>query len=132
MGLKNMSINSGATLSATGGTAVVFSDDGTTIPNGVRLVVPADTNYVTRRNAVAKYRAPTVDSQGQYSKDKKSLSIAFPMVLANGKVVTNVLRIEREVHPEYSAANATEMNKLAAQLLFDTDLDNFWAAGSLS
>lgn len=132
MGLKNMSISAGTTLSATGGTAVVFADDGTTIPNGVRLVVPADTNYALRRNIVAKYRAPSLNQDGSYNKDKKSLSFAIPMTLANGKVVINVLRIEREVHPEFSAANATDMNKLAAQLLFDTDTDNFWSAGSLS
>jgi hypothetical protein len=52
--------------------------------------------------------------------------------LASGKVVFNVIRIEREVHPEFSAANATDLNKVGAQLLFDTDMDNFWAAGSLS
>jgi len=54
------------------------------------------------------------------------------MTLASGKVVNNVLRVEREVHPEYSAANATDLNKLAAQLLVDTDADNFWSAGSLT
>jgi len=41
MGLKNMSIATGATISVTGGTAVVFADDGVTIPNGIHLVVPA-------------------------------------------------------------------------------------------
>lgn len=132
MGLKNMSIATGATISVTGGTAVVFADDGVTVPNGIHLVVPADTNYATRRSATAKFRPPVLDKLGVYSRDKKYISITAPMTLASGKVVNNVLRVEREVHPEYSAANAADLNKLAAQLLVDTDVDNFWGAGSLT
>lgn len=132
MGLKNMSIASGATVSVTGGTAVVFADDGVTVPNGVHLVVPADTNYATRRAATAKYRPPVLNSDGTYDRDKKYISFVWPMTLASGKIINNVIRVEREVHPEFSAANCTDFNKLAAQLLVDSDLDNFWAAGSLS
>lgn len=133
MGLKNMSLLAGATVSASGGTALVFSDDGVTIQNGVHLVVPADTDYQTRRNVTAKYKPPTLDaSTGVYSKDKKSICLAKPIVLSNGKVVFNTIRVEREVHPTLSAAEALELNKLGAQLLSDSDLDAFWSAGSLS
>lgn len=132
MGLKNMSLLTGATVSATGGTAVVFADDGVTIPNGVHLVVPADTSYATRRSAVAKFRPPILNTLGEYSKDKKYISYTKPMTLASGKVVNNVIRVEREVHPELSAADAADLNKIAAQLLVDSDGDNFWAAGSLT
>lgn len=133
MGLKNMSLLAGATVSATGGSALAFTDDGVSITNGVHLVVPADTDYQTRRQVTAKYKAPTLDPRtGVYSKDKKSISLALPIVLSDGRVVFNTMRIEREVHPSLSAANCLELNKLGAQLLIDTDLDNFWAAGSLS
>jgi hypothetical protein len=132
MGLKTMSLLSGSTVSATGGSAVVFADDGVTIPNGVHLVVPGDTDYATRRSATAKYRPPVLNTAGEYTKDKKYISITRPLTLASGKVVNNVLRVEREVHPELSAADAADLNKIAAQLLFDADLDAFWAAGSLS
>jgi hypothetical protein len=132
MGLKNMSIATGATLAVTGGTAVVFADDGVTIPNGVHLVVPLDTNYALRRSATAKYRPPVLDKLGVYTRDKKYISITVPMTLASGKIINNVLRVEREVHPEFTAAEAVDLNKLAAQLLVDTDVDDFWGAGSLS
>lgn len=133
MGLQALSLMAGSTgLSVTGGSALGFASDGQTVPNGTHLVVPSDTNYATRRHATFRYRAPALDSAGVYSKDKKTVSFAFPKVLASGKVVVNVLRIEREVHPETSAAEAVEMNRLAAQMLFDTDLDNFWGAGSLA
>jgi hypothetical protein len=133
MGLKSMSLSAGATVSTTGGSALVFADDGITIQNGVHLVVPSDEVYETRRQATAKYRPPTLDPKTQsYSKDKKSISFTKPIVLADGRVVFNTIRIEREVHPSLPAAEAAELNKLGAQLLTDADTDAFWATGSLS
>lgn len=133
MGLKTMSLLAGATVSASGGAALVFADDGVTISNGVHLIVPADADYQTRRQCTAKYKPPTLDAKtGAYSKDKKSISLAVPVVLADGRVVFNTIRLEREVHPSLSAAAALELNTLGAQLLVDADAANFWAAGSLS
>lgn len=133
MGLKNMSLLATATLAATGGSALVFSDDGQTITNGVHLVIPADADYQTRRNVTAKFRPPTLDaSTGIYGKDKKSLCLVKPIVLASGKVIFNTIRIEREVHPSLTTAECVELNKLGAQMLIDTDTDAFWATGSLS
>lgn len=134
MGLKTMSLSANATaITVTGGTALVFSDDGVTIPNGLHLIVPADADYQTRRQVTAKYRQPTLDPKtGVYSKDKKSICLALPQVLADGRVVFNTIRIEREVHPSLSAANAEELCKLGAQILTDADVVSFWATGSLS
>jgi hypothetical protein len=133
MGLKNMSLLAAATVNATGGTAQVFADDGQTIQNGVHLIVPADTDYQTRRQATVKYRPPTLDAKtGAYGKDKKSISYAIPLVLSDGRVVFNTIRIEREVHPSLSAATAAEMCNIGAQLLIDADVTSFWATGSLT
>lgn len=133
MGLKNLSLLAAATVSATGGSALVFADDGITIQNGVHLVVPADSDYQTRRSITAKVRQPTLDARtGVYGKDKKSLCLAKPVVLTSGQVVFNTIRVEREVHPTLSAADALELNKLGAQLLIDSDTDAFWSAGSTS
>lgn len=133
MALKNMSLLTGATIAATGGTALAFADDGVSIANGVHLVVPSDTDYQTRRQATFKFRPPTLDAKTSvYGKDKKSVSIVDPIVMPSGQIVFNTVRIEREVHPSYSAADCIELNKLAAQVLVDSDLDNFWAVGSLT
>lgn len=133
MGLKNMSLTSAGTITVSGGSALAFADDGVAIANGVHLVVPGDTDYQTRRQVTAKYRPPTLDPKtNSYGKDKKSISLTLPQVLSNGSVVFNVIRIEREVHPSLATASVTELNKLAAQLLIDTDTDAFWATGSLS
>lgn len=133
MGLKNMSLLTGGTVSTTGGSALVFADDGVTIQNGLHLIVPADADYQTRRQLTAKYRPPTLDSKtNSYGKDKKSLTLAKPVVLTDGRVVFNTIRIEREVHPSVSAADAADLCVLGAQLLVDADVTNFWATGSLA
>jgi hypothetical protein len=133
MGLKTMSLSASATVTTSGGTALVFAEDGVTIQNGLHLIIPADADYQTRRQATVKYRPPTLDAKtATYSKDKKSISLSKPIVLADGRVVFNTIRIEREVHPELAAADAVELNKLGAQLLTDADTDAFWATGSLS
>lgn len=133
MGLKSMSLLAGATISASGGTALAFAEDGQSISNGVHLIVPADTDYQTRRQVTAKYRPPALDARtGVYGKDKKSISLSKPMTLASGQVVFNTIRIEREVHPSLAAADAAELCALGAQLLTDADVASFWATGSLS
>jgi hypothetical protein len=133
MGLKTMSLLSAATVTPSGGTALVFADDGVTIQNGLHLTVPADADYQTRRQVTAKYKQPTLDTKtGEYSKDKKSLCLAKPILLSSGRVVFNTIRLEREVHPSLSAAEALELNTLGAQMLIDADVANFWAVGSMS
>lgn len=132
MGLKSMSLQSGATCSVTGGTALVFAADGQTIQNGVHLVIPADADYQTRRQATCKYRPPTLDPKtGLMGKDKKSISFVKPIVLATGQVVFNTIRIEREVHPSTVAADVTDLNVIGAQMLFDADASGFWATGAV-
>lgn len=133
MGLKTMSLLSGASISATGGTALAFSDNGVSIQNGIQLVVPADTDYQTRRVVTVKNRPPALDAKtGVFGKDKKSISLSVPQVLSTGQVVFNTIRVEREVHPSFAAASADELNKLAAQLLTDSDVTSFWSAGAMS
>lgn len=134
MALKNMSLLTGATVAASGGSALAFADVANAIPNGVQLVVPADADYQTRRSSVFKYRAPTVDPKtGAYSKDSKSVTYVKPTVNAvTGKINFNLVRIIREVHPSLTAAECADLNKVAAQMLTDSDTDAFWATGSVS
>lgn len=132
MGLKNMSINVGGSLANTGGTAKVFADDGVTIPNGVHLTVPATTDFRIREQATFRYAPPKLLSDGTYTRAKNSAVVTIPKLLASGKYVNNVVRIEVEIHPESTATEAADIRKLGAQSLFDSDTDNFWTAGSLT
>lgn len=131
MGLKTTSLLAGATVSVTGGTALPFANDGVGINNGLHLIATGDA-FAARRQITAKYRAAVLDPKtGMYGKDKKSVSLSRPVTLADGRVIFETIRIEREMYPLSAAADAVEMNKLGAQLLTDTDVDGFWATGSL-
>lgn len=131
MGLKNLSILSGATVAVTGGTAKTFLDDGVSITNGLHVVCPASPANV-RESVSFKMRPAALLADGTWQRRKDVISITFPQTLASGKSVNNTIRIERDIHPELAASTATDQLKMAAQLLVDTDLDNFWLVGSLS
>lgn len=132
MGLKNMSINVGGSLANTGGTAKVFADDGVTVPNGVHVSVPATADFRVREHATFRYTPPALQADGTYSRQTNTVSITVPKALASGKYVNNTVRITVDLHPESTATEGSDLRKLGAQALFDSDTDNFWTAGSLS
>lgn len=133
MGLKTMSLSAGATVAASGGSALAFAEDGVSIPNGLHLIVPADANYATRRQVTVKNRPAVYDARtGKFNKDKKSVTLVMPYQNTDGTMVYSTIRIERELYPMESPENAVELNKLGAQLLVDSDLEQFWATGSLT
>lgn len=131
MSVRNLTIKTGCTIGTTGGTDLVFADNGITIPNGIQLVVPADVDYRTRRTLTLKYRPAIIDPRtGKYSKDKKSGVYTVPVVLADGSIVFNTYRFEREMHPVMTVADCWAMNNVGAQLAIDSDMDGFWLNGS--
>lgn len=130
MGLRNMSINTGGTIANTGGTAKVFADDGVTIPNGVHVSVPAVADFRVREHATFRYTPPALQTDGSYSRQKNVASLTAPKALASGKYANNTVRIEMDIHPESTSTEYADLRKMAAQLLFDPDTDNFWTAGS--
>lgn len=132
MGLKNMSINIGGSVANTGGTAKVFADDGVTVPNGVHVSVPATADFRVREHATFRYNPPVLQADGTYSRQSNRASLTVPKALASGKYANNTVRIEMDIHPESTATEYADLRKLAAQLLADSDTDNFWTSGSLS
>lgn len=132
MPLKSMAISTGGTLANTGGSALTFADDGVTIPNGVHLTVPAVADFRVRPNATFRYKPPQLLADGTWTRANMKASITIPKLLADGTYKNNTYRIEGDVHPESTATEALDIRKLAAQMLFDSDTDNFWVAGSLT
>lgn len=133
MTLQASIVKDGASaMTPTGGSDMTFTSDGTTVANGVHLANAAQTDFRIRENLTAKNRNPVLGVDGVYSKDKKSITYVEPKILASGKVVFNLIRIEREVHPESTAAEALNLNMMGAQFLSDSDYTAFWASGSLA
>lgn len=133
MPLNGMILKKTGTNSVTGGTDITYVADGSQVNGGVAVVNSAGTDFRTRENCVFRNRKPSYDSKAKiWSKDKKSVVLQIPKLLASGEVTFNLIRIEREVHPESTAAEALELNIQGAQLLFDADTTSFWAVGGLS
>lgn len=133
MGVKTITLTDApsAVLSITGGTSISTITNGVMVTNGVFTVVPTDAETV-RRQIIWKNRPASFDPKtGTYGKDKKSCQIVQPLVLASGQTVFCTLRIEREIHPEVSSADAWNLLKLGAQVMHDTEAVNFWSYGSL-
>lgn len=133
MSLQNASIAADATVTVTGGTAFTFSWDGQQTGNGLQLINANNTDFKTRETLLAKYRRPSVDSLGVYGKAKKTLSFVDPLVTTDGSTKFPLIRIELEDMPsEMTVAQNLEMRKKAAQMLIDSDFENFWQYGSMA
>lgn len=131
MSLRNMTLPLIGTISVAGGTPTAFADDGNTVQNGLHLIVPNDTNYLTRRSITAKVRQATMQPDGTMSKIKRGLTFVKPTVLASGQVAYNVVRCEIDVHPEVESTIRAELLSMGALLFSDNDTADFWSVGSL-
>lgn len=132
MSLKNGSVMTGATgITVVAGSALALTTGPNQVQNGIQVIAAADTDYRIRRNATFKVKTPTLSADGIYSKDKLSATYVAPKILASGKTVFNLVRVEREIHPESTAAEKSELLLIGAQLLNDSDYTSFWSAGSL-
>lgn len=134
MGVQTLVVKAGASaMTPTGGSDKTFTPDGVTVANGIHLANAAQTDFRIRENITIKNKIPTLNAAtSRYSKDRKSVTLVAPKILASGEIVFNLIRIEREVHPESTAIEALELCMLGAQLCSDSDLANFWSAGSLA
>jgi hypothetical protein len=133
MALNGAIVKTGATaMTPTGGADMTLSPDSVQVPGGIHLSVAADTDYRTRRNMTIKAKNPTLTGGVTYSKDKKTVTFVAPKILTTGETVFNLIRIEREVHPASTAAEALELNMIGAQILSDSDFASFFSGGSLA
>lgn len=136
MPLQNASILNGATVSASGGTAVTLTTDGQKVNNGIHLINAANTDFRTRQNVSVRTIQPTLGSTGMWSKGKKQMSLVHPKVLASG-ISAGVqefpyFRLELGDHPEMTQGEIDALRVWAAQLIIDPDFDAFWRTGSQS
>jgi len=132
MSARSFSILAGGTLSASGGSAVTYADDGLTVQNGVHVVDTSATDMRIQPSITLQNRKATLRNGLYINKDKRSAVVQIPLLKTDGTVVNNLVRIERELDPSTTAAQALEITLRAAQTLFDSELASFWATGSVS
>lgn len=132
MPINGASIPVNATWTPAGGTATVFTSDGQSVPNGVHLIDAAVTDFRIRPQMTLKTKAPRLDNLGVYSKGRRSCVVTIPKILASGKSVFPLIRIEIEDHPETTPAELAALISIGANFLLDSDFDQFRKVGSVA
>ena len=123
MGLNNASLLQGATVAASGGTALAFSSLGGSPGNTLYAI--DDPDIRTRRDIVCNTTAarPKSDAPNGYPTPRTTLD--------NGNVTVNTIRIEMSTDVETTDAEKLELRSIAAQVLVDSDFLEFWDNQSL-
>jgi len=126
MSLSNAVFKSGATWAPTGGTDLTLALDGRSVANGLSCVVAGDTNLLTRRGLVFQATLPALPATvGAYAKlGRNSVKYTIPYVALDGKLYTQVVRVETSFHAEYTGKNTAIAD--IAGLVSDSDFTNFW------
>lgn len=132
MPISGMTLLSGATNSAAGGTAKTFSLDGLQVKSGVHVADLSVTDFRLRPGITFKSRMPAKRADGTWQKGKFSATLTIPKLLADGKTVEYPLgRLEVEPHAESTDAEIIAILCYMAQLCFDTDTVPFFKTGAL-
>lgn len=132
MSLLNMALAIGPTITATGGTTQTFGPDGVPIDRGVQVSDVAETDIRTRDFVSFKSTKGVLQKDGTWSKDKRSVRITSPDLLADGKQDMPFIEIFYTGSPLNAATKMTRLKEMAAQVLFDSDTSNFWSTGNLA
>lgn len=127
MSLSNASVLSGATMSPSGGTALAFESQGSTLATN-KLIVTADTDLRTRREISATIKEPRVQASAPngYTQARSILVFKAPLSLDNGNITVNTLRIELAFDVETTDAEKDELLVLGSQFLNDSDFTGFF------
>lgn len=131
MPIKGASLLKTGAISATGGTSKTFTEVGETVKNGVKVSDLTITDARLRTTLTCINRPASLNSLGKYiSKDKKTMKLVQPKLLADGTIAFNIRDIRIEDHPETTDAEKADMNSYAAQCFFDSDFQQFVLNGA--
>lgn len=131
MSINNLTLLNGPTISVTGGTVQNFSPDGSDVKRGVQVADVAEADIRTRDLVVFKNTSGSLQTDGTWSKDRRSAKFVSPDLLPDGKQDFPFFEVTLVKSPLHDAAKLTAMKEKAAQLITDADLSSFWLTGSL-
>lgn len=133
MSVQNASLQLGATsMSVTGGTALAFQGDGTTVQNGTRISDTAATDLRLQKSIELRNRPSSMDFRtGKWSKTKRSSVVRFPVADADGNIELAFGRLEFDYPSFMSAADRDSLRYLTCQVGTDSDFATFHASGSV-
>jgi hypothetical protein len=127
----SISLLDGGTTSTTGGASQDFDRTNLPVNNGYEYADVDEADFFARQKVLIATRAPQLQSDGTWSKQKTSLRFVLPITLADGSISYNVGRVEVEMHPESSAANLAEVREFCAQMAIGSQFNDSYTAGTL-
>lgn len=131
MAIKNASILASATVAFSAGTTLGFISDSAVVPGGVHIIDPSQPDIRARLHATLSAKPSVALSDGTVSALKQSVSVTQPKLNATTQKVTNsTIRLTATRDPLMTHAEWRELRQTAAQLMLDSDFDNFWNLGS--
>lgn len=125
MALRNATILTGSTISATGGTSSTLKTTGVSIPGGVQVCDFSVTDMRLRPTITFKSRPAQLQRDGSWSKQKVDYTIRHPKLIADGTTVINFASGTTSVHPETTDAELTKLIGWNSQISFDADFTDF-------
>lgn len=132
MALQGISIATGATISASGGTAKTYSLSGKSMTSGIVVADASVTDFLIRPEIAWQARLPVLQRNGSYSKGHYVMQVTIPRF----HPTTNEILPERvRVDAEWAAGGTTAITSilnLAAQGISLSAAQNFWLSGSLA
>lgn len=131
--ITNGQITAGSTamsLSITGGSAITWTP--VSGVNPVEYVVSADTDSRTRRRlkTMMTDAKPSASMPSGYTMNKGQMELILPKTLANGKMEYAKYTLIKNSSVENTTAEITEHRRLLAQLVLDSDFDDFFNLNS--
>lgn len=130
MGMTNLAVTKGGTLTASGGTSLAFSPNNAPVKNGISIINAAQTDFRLRESILSTYRAPVQTGPSAFSKAKITFFVKVPRLKADGTYSSNLGRLEFEIDPETPIAEQDDLFLITAQLAVEADTLNFRRTGS--
>lgn len=132
MSISALSVNVDGTVATTGGTATTMIAKGNTLDQS-NVILNDSSEFIAETKISFSNRDPIVNSGAPngYTQARRTVNIHVPLALDNGNYTTNKVTIQFSVDPETTDAEVNSLRVLAAQMIHDSDLDDFYQSGSL-
>jgi len=131
MTIESLTLLTAPTISVTGGTTMTFAPDGTNVNRGICVSNVSATDIRERQQCVFKNQNGTIQSDGSWSKDRRSVKVVEPGLTSDGKQDFPFIEISLCINPLWGAEKIASLKEKAAQLIVDSDTANFWLTGSM-
>lgn len=131
MPIKGATLLLDGTVTPSAGTSKTWTEVGETIKNGVKICDLSVTDSRIRPTITCINRPARLNNLGVYiSRDKKTIKLVMPKLLASGVIDFPLREVRIEDHPEMTEAEKRYLNSYMAQILVDTDFQAFVLNGA--